>query len=116
VRPATGSLGAKPPPLRISGVAATPSLISPNADGVDDFATISYTLSVPALVTATLLDANGQTVSTLFADELHTAGPQSFDFYGDAIPDGTYKIVLKAKAGGRAVTGSTTLTVDRAAG
>ena len=115
VRPATGSLGAKPPPLRISGVTATPPVISPNGDGVDDFATISYSLSVPALVTATLLDATGETVSTLFADELHNAGPQSFAFYGDQIPDGTYKVVLKAKAGGRTVTGSTTLTVDRTA-
>ena len=116
MRPATGSLGAKPPPLRISGVAATPPLISPNGDGVDDFATISYTLSVPAVVTAALLDDTGETVSTLFADELHNAGPQSFAFYGDEIPDGTYEIVLKAKAGGRTVTGSTLLTVDRTAG
>jgi hypothetical protein len=116
VRPATGSLGAKPPPLRISAVAATPPVISPNGDGIDDFATISYTLSVPALVTATLLDATGETVSTLFADELHNAGPQSFAFYGDEIPDGSYRIVLKAKVDGRTVTGSTTLTVDRAAG
>jgi len=116
VRPATGSLGAKPPPLRISGVTATPPVISPNGDGVDDFATISYTLSVPATVTATLLDSTGETVSTLFADELHNAGPQSFVFYGDEIPDGTYKIVLTAKAAGRTVTGSTLLTVDRTAG
>ena len=91
-------------------------MISPNGDGVADVATISYTLSVPALVTATLLDATGETVSTLFADELHNAGAQSFAFYGDEIPDGAYRIVLKAKVDGRTVTGSTTLTVDRAAG
>src|ERR687887_1308680 len=90
VRPATGTLGGTAPPLRITDAAAVPPVISPNGDGVDDYATISYTLTAPATLTATLLDATGATVSTLFADEPHGAGPQSFDFYGDAIPDGSY--------------------------
>jgi N-acetylmuramoyl-L-alanine amidase-like protein len=114
LRPVTGTLGGKPPPLRMTKVTVTPPVISPNADGVDDVATISYTLSVPALVTATLLDSTGETVSTLFADQLHSAGPQSFVFYGDGIADGVYKVVLKAKAEtGKQVTASVGLVVAR---
>ena len=54
------------------------------------------------------------TVSTLFADELHNAGPQSFTFSGDTVPDGSYKIVLKAKAAdGTQATASVSLAVAR---
>ena len=113
VRPATGTLGGgtAPPPLRITDAVAAPSVISPNGDGVDDTATISYTLSAPATVTATLVDATGATVSTLFADELQGAGPQSFVFYGDDVPDGSYTIQLDATANGKTVTASIPLVV-----
>jgi len=50
-------------------------------------------------------------VSTLFADELHGAGPQSFVFYGDGVPDGSYTIVLQAKANGKQVTASVSLEI-----
>jgi N-acetylmuramoyl-L-alanine amidase len=114
VRAATGTLGGTAPPLRITDATAQPPVISPNGDGVDDYATISYALSAPATVTATLLDATGATVSTLFADELHGAGPQSFVFYGDTFPDGSYAIVLDAKANGKEVTASVPLVISRA--
>ena len=113
VRPATGTLGGTAPPLRITDATAVPPVISPNGDGVDDFATISYTLSAPATVTATLLDATGATVSTLFTDELHGAGPQSFVFDGDGVPDGSYTIQLQASANGKTVTASVPLVVSR---
>jgi hypothetical protein len=113
VRPATGTLGGNPPPIRITGATAQPPVISPNGDGVDDFATISYTLNAPATVTATLLDADGNTVSTLFADELHGVGSQSFVFYGDEFPDGDYTIVLQAKANGKQVAANVPLTISR---
>jgi N-acetylmuramoyl-L-alanine amidase len=114
MRPATGTLGGTAPPLRITDATAVPPVISPNGDGVDDNATVSYTLSAPATVTATLLDATGATVATLFADELHGAGPQSFVFYGDGVPDGTYTIQLQATANGKTVTASVSLVVSRA--
>jgi N-acetylmuramoyl-L-alanine amidase len=115
MRPASGTLGGKAPPLRLTGLAADPPTISPNGDGVDDFATISYTLSVPATVTGTLLDSTGKTFVTLFSDEFHGAGPQAFTFYGDAVPDGSYKLVLRAKAAdGTQASASVALFVDRA--
>jgi hypothetical protein len=114
VRPATGTLGGKAPPLRMTGVTVAPPAISPNGDGVNDFATVSYTLNAPATVTATLLDSTGETISTLFADQLYGVGPQSFTFYGDGIPDGAYTIVLKAKASdGTKASGSVALVVAR---
>jgi hypothetical protein len=113
LRPAAGTLGGTAPPLRIADATAQPPVISPNGDGIDDYATISYTLSRPATVTATLLDATGATVSTLFMDELHGAGPQSFVFYGDAVSDGSYTIVLQASANGKTVTASVPLVVAR---
>jgi hypothetical protein len=107
-------LGGKAPPLRLTNLTVSPPVISPNGDGIDDVATISYSLSVPATVTATLLDSTGETVSTLFADQLHNAGPQSFEFYGDGVDDGAYTIVLKAKAEtGKQASASIGLVVDR---
>jgi hypothetical protein len=114
VRAATGTLGGTAPPLRVTDAMAQPPVISPNGDGVDDTATISYTLSAPATVTATLLDATGVTVSTLVAEELHGVGPQSFVFTGDAFPDGSYTILLQATANGKTVTASVPLTISRA--
>jgi N-acetylmuramoyl-L-alanine amidase len=113
LRPATGTLGGTAPPLRITDATAVPPVISPNGDGVDDYATISYALSAPATVTATLLDVTGATVQTLVADELHGAGPQSFVFSGDDVPDGSYTIELEASANGKTVTASVPLVVAR---
>jgi N-acetylmuramoyl-L-alanine amidase/FlgD Ig-like domain len=114
MRPATGTLGGNPPPISITNATAQPPVITPNGDGVDDNATISYTLNAPATVTATLLDADGNTVSTLFADELHGAGPQSFVFDGAGVPDGAYTIVLQASANGKTVTAAVSLVVAAA--
>ena len=115
VRPATGTLGAKPPPFKLSGLTATPVLVTPNGDGVDDTSTISYSLSAPASVTATLVDSTGATVATLF-DGFVGAGPQSFVFDPAAVPDGTYQVVVTATSSdGIQATGSVFVTVTRAA-
>ena len=96
LRPASGTLGAKPTQLAITGARAVPASISPNGDGVADTSTVSYTLSAAATVTALLVDSAGQTVTQLFS-ELKPAGKQSFTFsVGDNVPDGAYTIVLQA--------------------
>lgn len=43
----------------LSGVSVQPSVISPNADGTDDLARITYRLSAPARVNIFLTDASG---------------------------------------------------------
>jgi hypothetical protein len=114
VRPATGTIGAKAPPFKLTGVVATPDVVTPNGDGVDDSSTISYSVSAPASVTATLVDATGATVATLF-DGFVGAGAQAFPFYADAVPDGTYEIVLVATSSdGVRATATLFVTVTRA--
>ena len=88
VRPASGSLGTKATALTVTKVTASPSRV----DGtIATSTTISYTLSVPANVTAELLNSAGATVSTLFVED-HPAGAQSFVFTPTGLPDGDYTI------------------------
>src|SRR5438034_1305071 len=54
VRPATGTIGAKPVVLALTSATATPRTITPNGDGQTDSTQVSYTLTAPATVTATL--------------------------------------------------------------
>ena len=114
VRPAFGIFGGRAPPLRLTGLSATPPVITPNGDGVDDSTAIGYALTAPATVTATLTDAARATLATLFA-EWRPAGRHSFTFTADAIPDGSYEIVLTAASpNARPVTSRVGLVVDRA--
>jgi hypothetical protein len=113
VRAAFGTFGGRAPPLRLTELAATPSVISPNGDGIDDSAAISYALSVTATVSVTLLDAANATLATLFS-EWRPAGRHSFAFTADAIPDGEYRIAVTAStASARPVTARTWLFVLR---
>ncbi len=76
-RSATGSLGkAAPIALALQNVSASPAAISPNGDGQDDTATILYTLTQPAQVIATLVNAAGEAISALFTGQ-QPAGQQS---------------------------------------
>jgi N-acetylmuramoyl-L-alanine amidase len=113
VRPAVGTFGGSPPPLRLSGLTATPAVVTPNGDGIDDVSTISYTLSVPATLSATLVDVSGVTLARLFTD-LKPAGRQIFTFAAEGVPDGTYRIVLSAQdARGKKASASVAVTVTR---
>jgi hypothetical protein len=99
--------------LAVTDAAATPSAVTPNGDGVDDSTVISYRLSLPATVTAVLLDPAGTQLSTLFS-EPKPAGDQSFVFQPQALADGTYRIQLTAVGvRGRTVTASVDVLVNR---
>ncbi len=116
VRSATGAFTVKGVPssvLSLTDMSVSPSVISPNGDLVDDQATVSYTLSTVASVTATLVNAVGVTTQTLFINVM-PAGKQSFVFTGDGIADGPYTIALTATpAEGASVAASAPLTIDR---
>jgi hypothetical protein len=74
---------------------------------------ISYTLSLPATVTATLRDGSGQTLATLFTEQ-RKAGRQTFRFSATGIPDGRYTIVVDATApNGKAAHAEIPIVVDR---
>jgi hypothetical protein len=92
VRPATGTIGSKLVALTLTKVVATPAII----DGtVATSATIAYTLSVPASVTAELLNSVGTAIATLFTEDKQ-AGAQSFVFTPTGVPDGNYSLRLTA--------------------
>jgi flagellar hook assembly protein FlgD len=115
VLPATGFVGAAPVALALKSPTAKPGTISPNGDGVDDSATVTYTLTAAATVTAVLRDAGGQQLATLFS-EPRTAGKHTFTFTADGVPDGRYTIVLTADDGTKTVSATVPVTVDRTFG
>jgi hypothetical protein len=112
VRSATGTIGAAPVPLAIRSALATPRTITPNGDGQTDATVISYTLSAPATVTATLRGPDGTDLSVLFSQQ-KPAGKQSFRFTAAGIPDGRYEIVLTATDSRTTVTSIVPVLVDR---
>jgi hypothetical protein len=108
-RSASGTIGSgTAAALAIQSALATPSLLAPGGDPSDDTATITYTLTAAATVTATFVDPAGQTLSTLFS-EPKPAGAQTFTFTppGGLAP-GIYTIQLAA-AGGNAKTATATV-------
>jgi N-acetylmuramoyl-L-alanine amidase len=114
VRPATGTVTAGTgSALTLSAVSAQPATVSPNGDGSGDATTIRYTLGAPATVTATVLDGDGIALATLFS-QARPAGAQSFRWLADALPDGSYTILLSAKTiDGREVASSVPVSVNR---
>jgi hypothetical protein len=96
VRPARGTIGGgSVPGLRITGLVVAPMVVTPNGDGIDDIATVSYVLSAPATVSASVTDVAGVTLSSLLG-EFQTQGPHVFTFDPVAVPDGEYRIALSA--------------------
>jgi hypothetical protein len=112
VRVATGTIGTAPVALAIKSVLATPRTITPNGDGQTDATTISYTLTAPATVTATLRGPDGADLSTLFTQQ-KKAGKQSFKFTATGVQDGHYEIVLTAVNSQGTVTSTIPVFVDR---
>jgi hypothetical protein len=97
-RPARGSLGRKATASAlVSGVVASPSAVTPNGDGRDDVATISFRLAAAATVSATVKDAVGVQVATLFT-EVRPPGLNTFTFDPRNLVSGTYTITLAVTA------------------
>jgi hypothetical protein len=112
VRPASGAIGAKPVALSITSAIALPRTITPNGDGQTDSSLISYTLSAPATVTATLRGPDGGDLSVFFSQQ-KLPGKQSFRFAAAGIADGRYEIALSANDGRTTVTSVVPVLVDR---
>jgi flagellar hook assembly protein FlgD len=115
VLPATGTLGGKrpapvpvpPPPVNlISGLTANPSVLTPRADGTGLVTGIDFALARQAQLTVTV--GRLQLLSTTAA-----AGNDHFEWDLSQLPDGRYKLVVTAKAGGATSTQSADIVVDR---
>jgi N-acetylmuramoyl-L-alanine amidase len=104
-RPATGFVGTAPVPLAIRSLTATPRTITSSTQ-------ISYTLTAAATVTATLRDAGGHDVATLFTQQ-HQPGRQSFRFTATTAPEGHFQLLLSATNGKTAVSAGVPVVIDR---
>jgi flagellar hook assembly protein FlgD len=113
-RGVVGGTALPPPAPLVSGFAVAPTVISPNGDGYADTGTVSYTLSARAAVTATVTDATGTAVETLFSGQEQSARPISFSFSPGDLPDGDYTLALAVQADdGRSETHNVAFTIDR---
>ncbi len=111
------SLPPPPQPALVQGLAVTPGVVSPNGDGYADQGTISYTLVARSAVTATVMDATGAPVETLFSAQEQSGRAISFAFSPGAIPDGRYTLGLAVHADdGRSATATAAFAVDRTLG
>ncbi len=119
-RPVTGSvrIGAapqrRPPAAILSGLSVAPPEITPNGDGIDDVATVTYRLGAPAFVTASVVSADGLTIATLFT-RFQPAGTGTFLWGGEGVADGVYTIALGARTqAGRTASARVAVAVTRA--
>jgi len=112
-RSATGAIGSGSAALALGELTATPALVAPGGDPADDSTLVSYTLTAPATVTATLVGASGEVLSTLFS-EPKLAGTQAFAFTPPLeLLAGAYTIQLAAiTATGKTATASVSISID----
>jgi hypothetical protein len=112
-RSASGTIGAGSVALAVQNVAATPALLSPGGDPVDDTTTVAYTLTSRATVTATFFDPSGTALSTLFT-ATKPAGAQTFTFTATpGLVSGAYSIQVAAtSAAGKTANATVPFVVD----
>jgi hypothetical protein len=112
-RSASGTIGAGSVALAVQNAAATPALLSPGGDPIDDTTTVAYTLTSPATVTATFFDPSGTALSTLFTTP-KPAGAQTFTFTATSgLVSGPYSIQIAATtAAGKTASATVPFVVD----
>ena len=120
IRPASGALG-RLLPLELERVAASPTIVTPNGDGVRDTTTLRFSLSVAAYVRVTLRDRVGKAVATVARRRWFKAGRSVIRWAGRnadgrPVPDGRYEVIVEASAGTEELTVTRALTVDRTLG
>ena len=120
VTPAAGAIGGAAGgavAFTVTGVAADPETVTPNADTVADQTTLTYTLSEPGNVTVTLRDASGAEAAKIANKAWKRAGEHAIRFDPVALPDGIFQVEVSASAtGGRQATAATQIAVSRTLG
>jgi len=98
----------------LTGLLATPSVLTPNPDGTGGYSTVDFTLSVAAAVTVKAVSAMpGSSQTTLLSARL-PAGENSFEWNLGVLPDGDYNLLVTAKPAGQPqVSQGVGVTIDR---
>ena len=100
----------------VAGLTATPTVFSPNGDGIDDAATLSFTLTQAAAVQI-VAQRNGAAVATIYSGQLR-AGARTVGWDGSSggvrVPDGEVVIVVTATNALGSVSLLTTVYLDTA--
>ena len=97
MRSAAGTIGTAPGPLALQQLKLAPAIVTPNGDGRGDSTTITYRLTAPALVTASVGRQLRGRPRQRSSRQRKAAGTQSFVWSSAALPDGRYRLVLAAK-------------------
>jgi hypothetical protein len=104
--PVQAPVPAPPPASLITGLTASPSVLTPNADGTGLRTAIDFALAKQAQVTVTVGKLK-------LLDTTAAAGNDHFEWDLSQLPDGRYKAVVTAKAGGLTSTQSADVVIDR---
>ncbi len=99
-RPVSGTIGAPAEGLALEflGASADPETITPNGDGQSDVSTVTFTLSAPATVAATVVDETDVELVELASARWRRAGTHTLEFDGAGLPDGRYAVRLVARS------------------
>jgi hypothetical protein len=94
--------GSDSPPPIIENLVVAPATISPNADGIDDVAEITYQLPVSATVDITITGPDGRTTYPFVAGDEEGPMLQRQVWNGKTVdnallPDGTYTYTVRAQ-------------------
>ncbi|HEX2045447.1 MAG TPA: N-acetylmuramoyl-L-alanine amidase [Gaiellaceae bacterium] len=118
VRPARGVVPG-PPPLAVTNVRVSPSVLTPNGDGVSERTRVSFTVTARATVGVSVRAA-GSPVRTLLARKERPPGRFSVTWDGTAggapVAEGRYAVRITAARGSETRTVSRALVVDRSLG
>ena len=111
--PASGTIGSAlphlpptPAPSLLTGLTASPSVLTLNADGTGLTTAVDFALARQAQLTVRV--GNLQLLNTTVA-----AGNDHFEWDLSALPDGRYKLVAVATAAGQTATQSADIVIDR---
>jgi flagellar hook assembly protein FlgD len=97
---ATLGLSGTPPVLSLTGTRSLPMLVSPNGDGLNDTARLTFVVSKPATIVTSVRDAAGGTLRTLTLQANAGPGVVTWDGLGAAgtpVPDGQYVLEVTAR-------------------
>ena len=120
VLPAFGTLGGVVS-LDVTRLAAVPAALTPNGDDDGDESEITFSLTAPAAVSVSVVDALGALVVPLVPEQSLAAGPVSVRWNGTMpdgapAPDGQYTVTVLARSTRKEVTKTAALVIDRSVG